>query len=609
MKGYHGKILKVDLSKESSDTIELKEDWAKNFIGGSGLAARILFEYITPDLDPFSPENCIAYMTGPFTGTNVPSGSRFCIAGISALGKWGESTSGGVFGAALKRTGFDGLIISGKAEKPVYLWVHDGEAEIKDASHLWGKDTHETQEIIKKDLGERAARVSCIGLAGQNLVRYACVINDAGRAAGRTGFGAVMGSKNLKAVAVHGEAKTEIADETKFNEAYAATMATNLSAPFFYFLRDFGTAGYIDMGMFVGDVPYKYFTETVFPVEKVVPQLIMEKYSTRRYACFNCPLGCGKTVKFNKMGVEEVDTPEYETIAALGPLCGNLDIDQIIYEGHLCNVYGVDVISMGVSIAFSMYLYEKGVISEKDVGMKLEWGNTDAINRLIEMTAKREGFGDVLAEGTLKIAEKFGVNKEEAAQVKGLEIPMHDPRAFFGQGLGYATSSRGACHERPDWFTFEIGTGIPDLMLFPGYRFSMEGRVAGLIKYQDEREVYDCLIMCKFSQSTPTEVLNLFNAVTGWNYSMDDFLKVGERAFNLKRAINNLRGVTREDDTLPEIVTKPLEIGSTAGQKLELEPMLREYYENRKWDWATGKPTKEKLEELGLTEAAKALWS
>ncbi|RLI80200.1 aldehyde ferredoxin oxidoreductase [Archaeoglobales archaeon] len=607
MKGYHGKILKIDLSYGSSTPIDLKEEWAKAYIGGVGLAAKLLFDQITPDLDPFSPENYLAYLTGPFTGTRVPSGSRFAIAGLSPNGVWGESTSGGHFGVALKRAGFDGVLITGKAEKPVYIWVHDGEAEIKDATHLWGKDCYETQEIIKKDLGEKGVRVSCIGLAGENLVKYACVINDAGRAAGRCGFGAVMGSKNLKAVAAHGDAKVEIADEEKFDEAYNTTMRTNQANPFFHLLGKYGTLGYLDMGFLLGDVPYKYFTGTVFPAENVSPTTLMERYPVKGYACFGCPIGCGKRVRYNKKGIDEVDTPEYETIVALGPLCGNLDLDELIYANHLCNAYGMDTISAGVSIAFSMYLFEKGVISERDAGMRLEWGDGERISNLIKMIAKREGFGDVLAEGVRAIAAKFRVNEEEVAEVKGLEVPMHDARAFFGQGLGYATSPRGACHNRPDWFVVELGTGIQELDISPGERFNMQGRVSSFVKYQNFREVYNSLLLCMFIQSTPREVLDLFNSITGWNLSMEEFVRAGERMFNLKRVINNLRGITRKDDKLPRIVTASLNEGPTAGKSLGLEAMLREYYEFRGWDWESGKPTAQKLNELGLGDVAEKI--
>jgi aldehyde:ferredoxin oxidoreductase len=608
--GYNGKVLKVDLTDKKFEPMELREEWLKAYIGGTGLAARLLFEHITPDLEPFSPENYIAYMTGPFTATRVPSGSRFGIAGLSALGYWGDSTSGGGFGALLKRTGFDGVIITGKAEKPVYIWIQDSEVELKDASHLWGKDCYETQDMIKKDLGESAARVSCIGLAGEKLVKYACVINDAGRAAGRTGFGAIMGSKNLKALAVYGKTKPTVADVEKLDKLYDESIATQLAAPFFHLLKEYGTMGYLDLGSLLGDVPYKYFQGAVFPIEKILMTKIQEKYPVRGYACFGCPIGCGKTIEFNKMGLSEVDTPEHETMVALGPLCDNFDLDKLLYGNHLCNAYGLDTISTGVSIAFTFYLFEKKIIKEKDVGMKLKWGDADTVNKLIEMIAKRKGFGNILAEGVQRISKKYNVSMDEAAQVKGLEIPMHDPRAFFGQALVYATSSRGADHNRPDWYSFELSLGIPELGIFgPSDRFNMSGRVGDLIKIQDLRHVYESLLMCNFTQSTLTQVVNMLNAVTGWNYTVGDILRVGERITNLKRAINNKRGITRREDRMPKIAIQPLNEGATAGKTPNMEAMLKEYYEKRKWDWESGKPIKEKLEELDLKDVAESIYS
>ncbi|MEM2144057.1 MAG: aldehyde ferredoxin oxidoreductase family protein [Candidatus Jordarchaeaceae archaeon] len=609
MNGYNGKILKVDLTDKKLEPMKLREEGVKAYIGGTGLAARLLFEYITPELDPFSPKNCVAYMTGPFTAARVPSGSRFGIAGLSALGYWGDSTSGGSFGALLKRAGFDGVIITGKAEKPVYIWIHEGEAELKDASHLWSRDCYETQDIIRKDLGENAVRVSCIGRAGEKLVRYACVINDAGRAAGRTGFGAIMGSKNLKALAVYGKAKPPIADSEKLDKLYDESIATQSAAPFYYLLREYGTMGYLDLGALLGDVPYKYFQGTVFPIEKIFMTKIQEKYPVRNYACFGCPIGCGKTIEFNKMGLREVDTPEYETMVALGPLCDNFDLDKLIYANHLCNAYGLDTISTGVSIAFTFYLFEKKVVEEKDLGMKLNWGDSDAVNRLIEMIAERKGFGNILAEGVQGIAKKYNVSMDEAAHVKGLEIPMHDPRAFFGQALAYMTSPRGADHNRPDWYSIQLSLGLPELGIFePRYRFSMSNRMDDFIKFQDLRQVYESLLMCNFTQSTLTQVINMLNAITGWNYTVADILKIGERITNIKRAINNKRGITRKDDRMPKIAIQPLSEGATAGKTPNTEAMLKEYYEKRKWDGETGKPTKEKLNELDLKDVAESIY-
>ncbi|MCS7121897.1 MAG: aldehyde ferredoxin oxidoreductase family protein [Archaeoglobaceae archaeon] len=594
MKGYWGKILHVDLSKKDVKEVELKDVDVKMFIGGSGLAAKLLYNSITSDLSPFSPKNQIAFMTGPFTDL-VPSGSRYSVASISPHGYWGEASSGGYFGAWLKRTGYDGLIISGKAERPVYLVVSNGKAEIRDASHLWGKDTYETQEIIKKEFDKRA-RVACIGPAGENLVKFACIINDAGRAAGRTGMGAIIGSKKLKAIAVYGDKKIEIANEDALKATIEAVNIVSSINIIYNLLSRYGTLGYIEIGMLFGDVPARYFTSTVFPAEKVDAITLMEKYKTRKYSCHYCPIGCGKVVEFKKMGVDEVDTPEYETVVALGPLCENYDLETILYANHLCNSLGLDTISMGVCIAFLMYLG------------KVEWGDSEKMLELIKLTAKREGIGDVLAEGTKGIAAKFGVSDDFAANVKGVEVPMHDARAFFGQALSYATSPRGACHLKPDWYQFEIGAGIAEIGLtpaevelgiYPGDRFNMDGRISSFIVYQNYRELFDSLLLCKFSPATPSQVLAMFNAITDFNFTMDEFLKAGERIMNLKRMINVKRGISSKDDKLPRIIVDALKAGPTAGKTPKIDEMLIEYYKLRGWN-EKGIPKEDKLKELGL---------
>ncbi|MEM4675315.1 MAG: aldehyde ferredoxin oxidoreductase C-terminal domain-containing protein, partial [Nitrososphaerota archaeon] len=448
-------------------------------------------------------------------------------------------------------------------------------------------------------------RVACIGIGGENKVKYASIMNDEGRAAGRCGLGAVMGAKKLKAVAAVGSARAEIANEDMLKSLVDFHRLLMEASPFYHLLKEFGTYGYLDMAFEIGDAPTRYFTRALFPIEKISSALFKDKYMVRNYACYGCPVACGKIVEYNKRGVKEIDTPEYETMVAFGPLLEHYDLDAILYANHLCNVYGIDTISAGVSIAFAFYLYEKGVIKKKDAGMKLEWGNSETIIKLIGMIAKREGIGNILAEGTKGMAEHFKVNPEEAANVKGLEIPMHDPRAFFGQALSYATGNRGACHLRGDFYEVDLGVGaIPELNILQMDRFTLEGRVDAVVKYQDVREVYDSLILCKFSSATLTMVCDFLNAITGWDYTPESIRKTGERIFNIKRALNNKFGVTRQHDKLPKIAITPLEEGSTAGKTPNMEVLLKEYYKFRKWDWETGKPTKEKLEELGLGDIA-----
>jgi len=351
MNGYHGRFLEVDLSSQTTKDFPVSEDFCKKYIGGATMAAALIFDRIDPDTDPLSPENPIVMATGPFTGSSIPMVSRYAVAGISPLtGFWGEATSGGVFPFRLKGSGWDGLIISGKAKTPVYLYLDGGKAEIRDASDLWGQDTYNTQKAIKENCGNSSVSVACIGPAGEKLVRYACIINDKGRAAGRCGMGAIMGSKNLKAVVAAGNQKAENANMkalTELSKQAIKDINGNLVSVAF---REYGTLMYSDMGMVLGDTPVKYFTKSVFPVSKVTGQTLRQNYSVSNYACLGCPIGCGREIKDFKPGVN-IDGPEYETTIAFGPLCLNTDFDSIIEANHLCNTYGMDTISAGVSIA------------------------------------------------------------------------------------------------------------------------------------------------------------------------------------------------------------------------------------------------------------------
>lgn len=610
MFGYHGKLLQVNLNTNKTKTVELREEDLKNFIGGSGLAAKLLYNLIGPDTDPLGPDNPLVFATGPFTGTIIPCVSRYAVCAKSPLTRiWGEATSGGAFPFQLKFSGFDGVMITGKSQKLAYLYVHNGSAEIQDATHLWGKDTYETQEALRRDIGEAKASIACIGPAGENLVKYACVINDRGRAAGRCGLGAVMGSKKLKAIAAIGNKKPTIESPERVREIAKSAredISANLTANAF---QEYGTLMYMDMGMYLSDVPTKYFTKSVFPAEKVTGEALRKAYTVENVACLGCPIGCGRLVKHFRKDVGDVDGPEYETMAAFGPLCMNFDLDSIIYVNHLCNTYGLDTISTGVTVAFAMFLYDKGILTRKKAGMKMGLGDGEAVTKLVEMIARRKGIGDLLAEGSLRVAEALGVDTDQVAHVKGLEIPMHDPRAFFGIALSYATSPRGACHLRGDYYNVDLGSApVPEFGVMPGDRFESRGTAEPSAKYQNFREVFDSLLLCKFAPLTATQISDLLNHVTGWKYTPEDVNAAGERSFNVKRAINNRLGVTQKDDWLPKVAVEPLKEGNSVGKTPDMELMLKEYYSARKWDWNTGKPTREKLMELGLSGIAKDLW-
>jgi len=609
MKGYHGKFLEVDLTAAKTRDLEIAESDYKNFIGGASLAANLIYDRLKPGLDPLSPQSPLVFATGPFTGTSVPMVSRYALAGLSPLtGYWGEATSGGRFPFRLKASGYDGLLVIGRADKPVYLLVDKGKAELKDASRLMGMDTYQTQERIKSEAGKQLA-VACIGAAGEKMLSYACVINDRGRAAGRCGLGAIMGSKKLKAVAAGGNIKPDLSDDGLLKELAKEARAiinSDLTSKGF---SEYGTMMSMDMGMMLGDVPVKYFTKSVFPAERVSGLALRQKYLIDSYACQGCPVGCGREVKEFSPSLKSVDGPEYETAGAFGPLCMNFDFDSIIRANHLCNAHGIDTISAGVSIAYAMFLYELGVIKKSDAGMEIKWGDGEAVVKLVEMILNQEGIGRLLSRGTLKMAQELGRDQGEAAQVKGLEFPMHDPRAFHGMAISYATGPRGACHLKGDYFNVDLSKRVPEFGIKTRDRLSADNNKAIMAaKYQSLKDLYDSLLMCKFSPISVTLTAKILAAITGWGTEPEDILIAGDRSINLKRAINNRLGLTRKDDKLPAICARVIKEGGIAGSSPDMDRMLREYYAHRGWDWETGKPGREKLIELGLEQAAKDLY-
>ena len=567
MNGYQGKFLNVDMNKKHYEDIPLSEDLLKNFIGGASLAACLIYDNIKSDMDPLSQESPLIFSTGPFTGTTIPMVSRYAVCGISPLtGYWGEATSGGSFPFRLKGSGYDGIFITGKSKDPVYLYIDSNSIQIKDASHLWGKDIYVTQDIIKKEIEESNISIACIGSAGENLIRYSCIMNDQGRAAGRCGLGALMGSKNLKAIVVAGNSKPEIADKEKIKELTKEAQNTIKSGFSSAAMREYGTLMYTDIGMSMGDVPAKYFTKSVFQVEKVTGQALRQAYAVESYACMGCPIGCGRTLKNFRPDIETVDGPEYETTVAFGPLCMNFNIDSIIEANHLCNAHGIDTISSGVSIAYAMYLFELGVLTKEKVGFDIKWGDGEIVLKLVKMIIEQDGIGKILSQGTLRMAQEFGRDEGEAAQVKGMEIPMHDTRAFHGVAVSYATSPRGACHLKGDYYSVDMGSSVLEFDIIPGERMSPEGgKAISAAKYQSYKDLYDAFIICKFASFSPTQISNMLSAITGWEYSPNDILTAGDRSINIKRAINNRLGMNREHDKLPQICLEPLNEGSSAG--------------------------------------------
>ena len=611
MKGYFGKFLKVDLTNNHIEDFPISDDDFKKYIGGSTLAAKIVYDYVKPAMDPLAPENPLVFASGPFTGSNVPMVSRLAVCGISpGNGLWGESTTGGKFPVRMKGTGYDGILITGKAEKPVYLYMKENNAEIRDASHLWGKDTfYETQKKIKEEVGGKIS-TACIGIAGERKITCSCIMNDEGRAAGRCGMGSLMGAKNLKAVVVSGTNKADLADTDSLKQLIddARKCIKNDANTNAY--KMFGTNWYMDLAMRLGDAPTKYFTKSVFPVGKLHAHEFRNQYNMSSYACSGCPIGCGRIIKNFRPDIKKVDGPEYETVGAFGPLCMNFDIDSVVMANHLCNSHGIDTISVGVSIAFAMHLYEKGVLSKEKAGMEITWGDSAVILKLIDMIINQEGIGKLLSKGVKKMADELGVDPEEAAHVKGLEFPMHDPRAYQGAAISYAVGPRGACHLKGSFYNLDNPAAKMGEELGITFTDKNDPRQKGSLatKMLHFTELYNSFTLCEFSPIPASMIAKILCAITGVNFETMDLLTFGERSLNLKRAINNVLGVTRQDDRLPKIVCKALKEGATAGIEPDMELMLKEFYTVSKWDWESGKPEKEKLIELGLQQVAQDLY-
>lgn len=616
MFGYNGKIAYINLDSKKIEIKELNPKVAEDFVGGVGLSAKLTYDllsdedYETLKQNPFAPINPLIFATGPLTGSITPSSGRYSVTGISPLTRiWGESTSGGKFPIALRKSGFDAIIITGDSEKPIYLAIINENIEFKSAENIWGLTTYETIDAIKTELNDEKIRVGCIGIGGENKVKYACVINDKGRAAGRCGFGALMGHRKLKAIAIRGNNKIDYADIDQMRKTVTSAKL-GIDASFgVQFQSHYGTACYTDIGMVLGDVPAYYFTQSEFIAEKLTGRALKEKYPVFNYYCAGCTIGCGRTTIYEKDGKElEINGPEYETLAAFGPLCGNFDWEPIIEANHLCNIHGVDTISAGVSIAFLIYLVENKISIDNikkylsDINLEnIKWGNGVLIVKLVEKISKTNGIGKLLSEGVKSIAEQLEVNPELAAHIKGLEMPMHDPRAYNGQALSYMTCCCGASHEKGEFY--QIDGNVANITgIKRADRFDINGREKDVINMQDLANLYDSAVICNKPYINIPHLTKIFQAATGFKSLANkrNMLKAGERASNVKRLISCKLGVTRDDDHLTKINKIPIPYGGTAGNKLELEENLKKYYEIRSWDWETGWPTKEKLEELGI---------
>jgi len=590
MQGWAGIILDINLSDGNIETVPLDMEMARLFLGGRGLGARLLWDLVGPEVEPLSPENVLIFTTGPVTASASQTSNRFNVSTKSPLtGAILHANSGGWWGMQFKRTGYDALIVRGKSEKPVLIEITPEGVSLKDAESLWGKGVFETTEALGQDRNKR--NVLCIGPAGENLVRFAAIMNDKERALARGGPGAVMGSKNLKAIVVQGEQKNRPADQDQFKFMLYETGKLLKASPMTsQALPEFGSDVIMNIIHEIGALPTRNFQQSQFEnADKISGEAITENILVKNQACWACPITCTRITKTNSG--KEGEGPEYESAWAFGAQCGIDDLDTITEANYLCNDMGLDTISMGNTIGCAMELAEKELIE-----YELSFGQTDMLLDLIRDTAYRHGLGAELAEGSYRMAEKHGA-AELSMSVKKLEMPAYDPRGMQGQGLVYATGNRGACHETGNMLGPEV-LALPRLI----DRFATQGKAGIVSVHQNSAAVIDSLIYCKFANMAVGEEFfaRTLSAVTGENFSADDLMMIGERVWTLERLYNIREGFSKADDSLPDrLLNEPISAGPSEGFTVKLAPMLEEYYAFRGWD-NYGVPKPEKLKELSL---------
>jgi aldehyde:ferredoxin oxidoreductase len=610
MLGYMGKILRVDLTSRNVTEEPLDERTARDFIGGAGYGTRIIHDEVPADADPLGPANKLVFMVGPLTGTAFPTTTRYQVCTKSPLtDMWLTASSAGWWARDFKLAGYDGLIVEGKAEVPVYLWINDGKVEIRDAGALWGLDSDETQQVIKAELGDHNVRVSCIGQAGEKQVLLACVMNDEQRAAGRGGAGAVMGSKNLKAVAVRGTGRVPVADDAAVKQAAKSVREAIKHHPVVSTFTPYGTAGLLEHSWVSGDTPNKNWAKGEWRegCEKLNGRTMAETILVPHQACQGCFIKCARWIKIDEgRFAMEGPGPEYETLAAFGTMLMNDNLEAVCWANDLANRYGVDTISTGGAIAFAMEAYEKGVITREQAGCDLTWGNVDAIFQMIEEIGEKRGLGALLGQGVKRAAAELGSGTEDyAVHVKGMEVPYHDSRAYTSMVPVYATGTRGACHMHGAAFVMEQGAPRPDTGVPIGEidRFSREGKSVLAVLSQDKASIVDSLTLCMICSDgmVYADMAAVLQAITGEPWDVERVARCGERITNLQRVYSMKCGITGADDKFPRRLLEGTPDGSHAGQSPDFAYMIADYYRERGWD-ENGKPTPEKLAELGLTD-------
>jgi aldehyde:ferredoxin oxidoreductase len=607
--GYIGKQLFVDLTNGRLNAETLDDSFCRKFYGGYGFGASVLSERMPAKVDALGPENMLGFISGPLTGTPALVGSRYVVVGKSPLTHtWGDANSGGYFGTALKHAGYDGVYFSGISEKPVYLLIQDGKAEIRDAAHLWGKDSHDTEDMLKEAYG-KDANIACIGPAGESLSLIAAVMNDKGRAAGRSGVGALMGSRNLKAIVASGDIPIPLADRERTMQIRRDYLQK--FDGFYSILHEHGTAGIMADSALSGDAPVKNWGgagPVDYPNAKQISDDAVVAYQDKRFACTQCPIACGglMSVPGGKYRLKEGHKPEYETLASFGSMTLNDDIESIIKLNEICNRAGLDTISAGSSIAFAVECFENSILTTADTdGIDLHWGNAEGVVAMTEKLAKREGLGDILADGVKVAAEKIGNGSEEfAIHIHGQEVPMHDPKHTPGLAPTYQLDATPARHTQGG----ELVQPPSGLDIGEHDREDYAGRAADQQKLVNMMHVVNATGLCMFgyisldAQSIP----DFMSSVTGWDVDMDECLETGERIGTLRHLFNLREGLNPREFKVPGRVlgNPPLEKGNVRGLTVDLDFMAKEYLELMDWDVETTQPSERRLRELGLADLA-----
>jgi aldehyde:ferredoxin oxidoreductase len=615
--GYCGRILLVDLSEGEIEELKPSEQTYRRFIGGTGLGVKFLYEKMKTGIDPLGHENILGFVTGPLTGTSVPGSGRFTVVSKSPLtNAWADSNSGGYWGPELKYAGYDAVFIKGVGKKPLYLHIFEGKAELRDASDLWGKNTRETDEILRKELGDEKAKVACIGPAGELKSLISGIVNEDGRIAARSGVGAVMGSKRLKAVVVRGKNRVPVAHPRKLKEAREVYLKAFKASGFQQRLSTQGTGGGLSFLVSIGDSPVKnwthYGTEGM-PTCVQLDSVNMDKFKLRRYGCHSCIVRCGAIVKVakGKFPTEgEIHRPEYETLASFGTNCFNDNIETVIRANEICNLYGMDTIAVGNLIAFAMECYENGLIGKGDTeGLDLSWGNPESIVSLTEKIARRNGFGALLADGPKTAADRIGKGAEKyAMHICGQALPYHDPRISPAQGTGYFADANPSRHmESAGTQTLERGGGLgndpvllaPVLDLYGDYSSKGPMLALGAQFFQFFSSAGLCALLLLGSTVPAAEYVA---AVTGWQMDWSEALRAGKRILTLRQAFNAREGLVPDHFHLPERFLQALKVGASAGEQIDFDLMKAGYFAAMGWDLRSGRPYPMTWQELGLNE-------